>query len=52
MYDAAMVGLELAALWLRQGRAAQVQELAEEMYATFRYLGVPLEAAKVLQFFH
>jgi tetratricopeptide (TPR) repeat protein len=52
VYDAAMVGLDLAALWLRQGQAVQVQELAEEMYATFKHLGVPLEAAKALQFFH
>jgi hypothetical protein len=45
-----MVGLELAALWQRQGRAAQVQELAEEMYATFKDLGVHAEAAKALRF--
>jgi len=52
IYDAALVGLELAALWLRQGRAAQVQELAEEMHAVFEDLGVQLEAARALQFVH
>lgn len=52
IYEAALVGLELAALWLRQGRAAQVQELAEEMHAVFEDLGVQLEAARALQFVH
>jgi tetratricopeptide (TPR) repeat protein len=52
VYDAAMVGLELAALWLRQGRAAEVQELAEEMYETFEDLGIQMEAARALQFVH
>jgi tetratricopeptide (TPR) repeat protein len=52
VYDAAMIGLELAALWLRQGRTAQVQELAEEMHAVFEDLGVQLEAARALQFVH
>jgi tetratricopeptide (TPR) repeat protein len=52
VYDAALVGLDLAAIWLRQGQAAQVQELAEEMHAIFEDLGVQLEAAKALQFIH
>jgi tetratricopeptide (TPR) repeat protein len=52
MYEAAVLGLELASVWLRQGRAAQVQELAEEMYETFEDLGVQMEAAKALQFVH
>lgn len=50
LYDAALVGLELAAVWLRQGRAAQVRELAEEMHATFEDLGVQSEAARALYF--
>ncbi|HEV8578275.1 MAG TPA: hypothetical protein VGX68_04270 [Thermoanaerobaculia bacterium] len=50
MYDAAVMGLELAAVWLRQGRVDEVRELAEEMHAVFEDLGVQLEAAKALQF--
>jgi tetratricopeptide (TPR) repeat protein len=50
VYDAALVGLELAAVWLPQGKAAQVREIAEEMYATFVELGVQPEAARALYF--
>jgi tetratricopeptide (TPR) repeat protein len=50
VYDAALVGLELAAAWLRQGLPAQVRELAEEMYETFAELGVQPEAARALYF--
>lgn len=50
VYDSALVGLELAAVWLQQGKAAQVRELAEEMYATFVELGVQPEAARALYF--
>jgi tetratricopeptide (TPR) repeat protein len=50
VYNAALVGLELAAVWLRQGRDARVRELAEEMYQTFVELGVQPEAARALYF--
>jgi tetratricopeptide (TPR) repeat protein len=50
IYDAALVGLELAAVWLRQGRSAEVGELAEELHATFDDLGVQTEAARALYF--
>jgi tetratricopeptide (TPR) repeat protein len=50
IYDAALIGLELAALWLRQGRTAEVRDLAEEMHAVFEDLGVQVEAAKALHF--
>ncbi|HEY4592000.1 MAG TPA: hypothetical protein VIJ61_06300, partial [Thermoanaerobaculia bacterium] len=50
VYDAALVGLELASVWLRQSRPAQVRELAEEMYETFVELGVQPEAARALYF--
>jgi tetratricopeptide (TPR) repeat protein len=43
-YDAALVGLDLAGVWLRQGERGRVQPLAEEMAKTFRRLQVP-EAA-------
>jgi tetratricopeptide (TPR) repeat protein len=49
-YDAALVGLELGAVWLRLGRAESVRTLAEEMYETFQHLGVHQEAARALYF--
>src|SRR5206468_8394675 len=49
-YNAALVGLELAAVWLRQGKVAEVRELAEETYETLRDLGVPQEAFKAVLF--
>ncbi|HEV8578587.1 MAG TPA: hypothetical protein VGX68_05835 [Thermoanaerobaculia bacterium] len=49
-YDAAMVGLELAAVWLRQGKATQVLELAEEMHEAFEDLDVEREAIRALFF--
>jgi tetratricopeptide (TPR) repeat protein len=51
-YDAAVLGLDLAALWLRQGRAAEVRTLAEEMYETFELLEVPQAAQHALFFVH
>ncbi|MFL6234913.1 MAG: zf-HC2 domain-containing protein [Thermoanaerobaculia bacterium] len=50
VYDAALVGLELAAVWLPQGKVAEVRELAEEMYETFAELGIQPEAARALYF--
>jgi tetratricopeptide (TPR) repeat protein len=50
VYDAALVGLELAAIWLKQGKADQVLELAEEMYETLEDLAVQREAARALHF--
>jgi tetratricopeptide (TPR) repeat protein len=49
-YDAAVLGLDLAALWLRQGRAAEVRTLAEEMYETFELLEVHQAAQHALYF--
>lgn len=49
-YDAALVGLDLAAVWLKKGRAAEVLKLAEEMHATLDDLGVHVEAARALYF--
>jgi tetratricopeptide (TPR) repeat protein len=45
-YDAALVGLELAALWLEQGRTAEVREVAEETVDLLWGLGVHSEAFK------
>jgi tetratricopeptide (TPR) repeat protein len=49
-YDAAVLGLDLAALWLRQGRAVEVRTLAEEMYETFELLEVHQAAQHALYF--
>lgn len=51
-YRAAIAGLDLAAVWLEQGKATQVEELAREMLATFRHLGIQREALKALDFLH
>lgn len=51
-YRAAIAGLDLAAVWLEQGKAARVEELAREMLATFRSLGIQREALRALDFLH
>jgi hypothetical protein len=48
VYSAALAGLDLAALWARQGRFAEVQALAQEMIATFRALRIAREAIVTL----
>jgi tetratricopeptide (TPR) repeat protein len=48
VYPAAMAGLDLAAVWARQGRVDQIYELAQEMIATFRALRVAREAVVTL----
>lgn len=49
-YNAALVGLDLAEVWLEQGKAKQVQDLAEEMLATFRALRIHREAVRALDY--
>jgi tetratricopeptide (TPR) repeat protein len=51
-YDAALVGLELAAVWLRQGKTAEVRELAQDMLDTFEELEIEREAFRALWFFN
>jgi hypothetical protein len=48
VYPAALVGLDLAALWARQGRVRDVFNLAEEMIVTFRALRIAREAVAAL----
>ncbi|HVR11794.1 MAG TPA: hypothetical protein VMW75_27375 [Thermoanaerobaculia bacterium] len=48
VYPAALVGLDLAALWARQGRVKDIFELAEEMIVTFRALRIAREAISAL----
>jgi tetratricopeptide (TPR) repeat protein len=47
-YPAAMVGLDLAALFTRQGRYQEVFELAQEMIVTFRSLRIAREGVAAL----
>jgi tetratricopeptide (TPR) repeat protein len=48
VYPAALVGLDLAALWARQGRVSEVANLAQEMIVTFRALRIAREAVATL----
>lgn len=51
-YDAALVGLELAEVWLRQGKYAPIGPLAREMVKTFTRLGIGMEAVKAAKYLH
>lgn len=48
LYDAALVSLHLAALWLRQGRTAEIRGLIDEMVAIFRSRNILREALGAL----
>lgn len=50
-YDAAAVSLELAVLYLRQGRTAEIKELAAEMLPIFQSRDVHQEAVAALMLF-
>jgi tetratricopeptide (TPR) repeat protein len=50
-YDAAMVSLELALVYLRQSRTAELRNLAEEMHAVFAAEDVHREALAALLLF-
>lgn len=50
-YDAALVGLDLAAVWLRQDKHAAVRKLTDEILETFAALGVRREGVKALRYF-
>jgi tetratricopeptide (TPR) repeat protein len=47
-YQAALVSLDLANVWLRQGRTAEVRGLIAETVVAFRALGVEREALSAL----
>ena len=49
-YNAALVGLDLAAVWLERGQDAQVKELAADMLSTFQKLGIQREAVRALDY--
>src|SRR4029077_2543536 len=50
-YDAALSSLDLAALWLKIGRTAEVKELAIAMGWIFKAKGIEREALAALQLF-
>lgn len=47
-YSAALVGLDLASVWLRQGKLEPVRGLAEKMIDTFRSLKIDKHAIRAL----
>jgi tetratricopeptide (TPR) repeat protein len=47
-YDVALVSLDLAALWLRQGRTLEIKELIDEMITIFRARSIQREALGAL----
>jgi hypothetical protein len=47
-YDVALVSLELAEVWLGQGRAQEIQLLLDDTVATFRARGIGREALAAL----
>lgn len=47
-YKAALVALDLAAVWLQRGKTGQLRELIEEMIGTFRALRIAREAVAAL----
>jgi hypothetical protein len=49
-YKAAMVGLDLAEVWLRRGKKGEVRELAADMLATFQRLGIQREGQRAVQY--
>jgi transcriptional regulator with XRE-family HTH domain len=50
-YDEALAGMELAGLYLEQGRTADVKRLVLQMEPVFQSQGVPAEAQKALHLF-
>ena len=49
-YNAALVGLDLASVWLERGQHAEVKQLATDMLATFQRLGIQREAVRALDY--
>ncbi|HYG62692.1 MAG TPA: hypothetical protein VEL74_08930 [Thermoanaerobaculia bacterium] len=47
-YDAALVSLDLAAIWLHEGRTAEIRSLIDEMLAIFRARNIHREAIGAL----
>jgi tetratricopeptide (TPR) repeat protein len=50
VYKAALVGLDLAGIWLYRGRKPEVRELAADMLQTFQKLGIQREGQRALEY--
>jgi tetratricopeptide (TPR) repeat protein len=50
-YDVAIISLDLAAVWLRQGRTSELRQLVNEMVSIFRSNGIRREALSALLMF-
>ncbi|MBW8874599.1 MAG: hypothetical protein JF614_06515 [Acidobacteria bacterium] len=51
-YQAALVSLDLAGVWMRQSRTPEVRGLVSEMLTSFRVIGVEREALSALHLLH
>ncbi|HEX3556163.1 MAG TPA: hypothetical protein VIA62_23330 [Thermoanaerobaculia bacterium] len=51
-YQAALVSLDLAGVWMRQSRTPEVRGLVSEMLTSFQVLGVEREALSALHLLH
>lgn len=51
-YDTALVSLEIAVVYVREGRRREVMELAEELISMFAALGVDRETLAAVSLFH
>ena len=49
-YKAALVGLDLAGIWLFRGKKSEVRELAVDMLQTFQKLGIQREGQRALEY--
>lgn len=49
-FDAALVSLDLALVWLRQGKAEAVADIARDLAQTFEVLDIPREALVALHY--
>jgi tetratricopeptide (TPR) repeat protein len=49
-YNAALVGLDLAGVWLYRGKKNEVRDLATDMLQTFQKLGIQREGQRALEY--
>ena len=49
-YKAALVGLDLAGIWLYRGKKNEVRDLATDMLQTFQKLGIQREGQRALEY--
>jgi hypothetical protein len=49
-YNAALVGLDLAGVWLFRGKKSEVRELAMDMFQTFQKLDIQREGLRAIEY--